>query len=77
MQERRRLEHDGGAQQTCPADEEHTQAGHDPVGGAQVRRSFAATVQDQQLVSHENGLGDDAPVSTGLDQAHDRDDQMK
>jgi hypothetical protein len=77
MQERRRLEHDGGAQQTCPADEEHTQAGHDPVGGAQVRRSFAATVQDQKLVSHENGLGDDAPVSSGLDQADDGDDQMK
>lgn len=77
MQKRRRLEHDGGAKKTCPADEKHTQIGHDPVCGAQVRRSLTATVRDQKLVSQENGLGDYAPESSWLAQTDDRDDQMK
>lgn len=76
MQKRRRLEHDGGAEKTCSADEEHTQTGHYPVCGVQVRRSLTATVQDQKLVSQENGLGDYAAESSGPDQPNDRDDQM-
>ena len=47
------------------------------IPGSQIGCTLAATVQDQKLVSHENGLGDDAPVSSGLDQADDRDDQVK
>jgi hypothetical protein len=77
MQERRRLEHDGGAEKTGAANEEHAQASEDPVCGVQVRSALAATVQDQKLVSQENGLGDYAPESSGLGQADDRDDQVK
>jgi len=77
MQERRRLEHDGGAEKTCPANEKHAQTGDHPVGAAKVRRAFAPAVQDQKLVPHKNGLGDDAPESSWLDQADDRDDQVK
>jgi hypothetical protein len=77
MQERRRLEHDGGAEKTRPANEKHAQTGNHLVGGAKVRRAFAPAVQDQKLVPHENGLGDYAPESSWLDQADDRDDQVK
>jgi hypothetical protein len=77
MQERRRLEHDGGAEKTRAANEKHAQASEDPVCGVQVRSALAATVQDQKLVSQENGLGDYAPESSGLGQAADRDDQVK
>jgi hypothetical protein len=66
MQERRRLEHDGGAEKTRPANEKHAQTGDHPIGGAKVRRAFAPAIQDQKLVPYENGLGDYAPESPGL-----------
>jgi hypothetical protein len=34
MQQRRRLQNNGAADKTRPADEEHTQTGHYPVSGA-------------------------------------------
>ena len=77
MQERRRLERDGGTEKTCPADEKRTQTGHDPVGGAQVRGSLMAAVQDQKLVSDQHGLSDHATNSAGLCQPNDGDDQME
>jgi hypothetical protein len=77
MQERRRLEHDGGAEKTRPANEKHAQTSDYPVGEAKVRRTFAPAIQDQKLVPHENGLGDYAPESSWLDQADDRDDHVK
>jgi hypothetical protein len=51
MQERRRLEHEGGAEKTRRANEKRAQTGAQPVGGAQVRRTLAAAVQDQKLLS--------------------------
>jgi hypothetical protein len=66
MQERRRLQYDGGAKKTRPANEKQAPTGDHPVCRAQVRRSLAATVEDQKLVPHENGLGDDASKSSGL-----------
>jgi hypothetical protein len=66
MQERRRLQYDGGAKKTRPANEKQAQTDDHPVCRAQVRRPLAATVEDQKLVPHENGLGDDASKSSGL-----------
>ena len=77
MQERRRLEHEGGAEKTRRANEKYAQTGDQPVGGAQVRRTLAATVQDQKLLSNQDGLGDHAPEPSWLCQSDDRDHQMK
>jgi hypothetical protein len=76
-QEGRRLEHDGGAEKTCLANEEYAYTGDDPVSGAKVRRSFAATVQDEQLVPDEHRLGNHAPEPSGLREPDQGDDRMQ
>jgi hypothetical protein len=61
-------------EKTRPANEKHAQTGDQPVGGAQVRRTLAATVQDQKLLSNQDGLGDHAPEPSWLCQPDDGDD---
>ena len=54
-----------------------TQTGDHMVSGAQVRRTLAATVQDQKLVSDQHRLGDHTPEPSGHCQPDDCDNQMK
>ncbi len=77
VHQRGRLQNDRGAQDACPADEQHTQTDDHPVGGAQVRRSFAATIENQKLVSDQHRFGDYATEPSGLCQPDQRNDQMK
>jgi hypothetical protein len=45
----------------CAAHEEGTQTADDPIGGAQVGGALTAAIEDQQLMPHQRGFGDEIP----------------
>jgi hypothetical protein len=77
IQQGGRLQNDGGAQDACRADEESAQTGDDPISGTQVRRAFAAAIQDQKLMPDKDRFSDHATKPAGLCQPDHGDDQMK
>ena len=64
-QQRRRLEDDRGTDQPARAHEERTQAGDNPIGGAEIGRPFSRTIEDQQLVLDEHRFGHDGTHAAG------------
>jgi hypothetical protein len=71
-----RLQNDGGTKDTCRAHEQGTQAGDDPIRGAQVGRTLAPAIEDEQLMPDQHGLGDNRTESTRPRQSGQGDDQM-
>jgi hypothetical protein len=63
MQQSGRLQNDGGTKKACPAHEKGTQTGDDPIGGAQVGRTLATAIEDQQLMPDERGFGNNGTES--------------
>src|SRR5262249_23727129 len=55
MQQRRGFEHDGGTDKTSLADEKCAYTSDEAVRDAQVGRSLAAAIQDEQLMPEQNG----------------------
>jgi hypothetical protein len=76
MQQRGRLQNDGGTNDTCRAHEQGAQAGDDPIRGTQVGRTLAPAIEDEQLMPDQHGLGDNGTESTRPRQSGQGDDQM-
>ena len=76
MQQSGRLHNDSGTKDTCRAHEQSTQAGDDPIRGAQVGRTLAPAIEDQQLIPDHHGFGDYGTESTRPCQSGQSDDQM-
>jgi hypothetical protein len=77
IQQCRRLQNDGGAQDACPADEESAQTGDEPIPAMQVGRAFTAAIQDQKLMPDQDRFGDHVADTAGLRQTRQSEDQMK
>ena len=76
MQQSGRLQNDGGTNSTCGAHEQVAQAGDDPIRGAQVGRTLAPAIEDEQLMPDQHGFGDNGTESTWPRQSGQGDDQM-
>jgi predicted RNase H-like HicB family nuclease len=76
MQQRGRLQNDGGTKNTCRAHEQGAQAGDDPIRGTQVGRTLAPAIEDKQLMPDQHGFGDNGTESTRPRQSGQGDDQM-
>ena len=76
MQQSGRLQNDGGTENACPAHEKGAQTGDDPIGGAQVGRTLAAAIEDQQLMPDQHGFGNNGTDSARPCQPGHGDDQM-
>jgi hypothetical protein len=63
MQHCDRFQRNSGTKNTRRANEECAQRGDDPICGAQVGRTLAPAIEDQQLVPKQQGLSDNAPES--------------
>jgi hypothetical protein len=59
MQQRGRLQNDGGAENACRAHEKGAQSGDDTIRGAQIGRTLAAAIEYPQLMFDEHRLGND------------------
>jgi len=59
MQQSGRLQNDGGAENACRAHEKGAQTGDDTIRGVQIGRTFAAAIEDPQLMFDEHRLGND------------------
>jgi hypothetical protein len=57
MQQGGRLQNDGRAEESCPANEKRAYASDEAIGGMQVGRSLAPAIQDEQLMPEEHGFG--------------------
>ena len=76
MQHSGRLQNNSATENACPAHEKGAQAGDDPIGGAQVRRTLTAAIEDQQLMPDQRGFGNDGTESTRPCQSGHGDEQM-
>ena len=76
MQQRGRLQNNSGTENTSRTDEKRAQPAEDPVCGAQVGRALAPSIEDQQLMPENQGLGDDGTESARPCQSRDGRDQM-
>jgi hypothetical protein len=76
VQQSARLQNDGGTKNTCRAHEQRAQAGDDPIGGAQVGRTLAPAIEDEQLMPDQHGFSDNGTESTRPRQSSQGDDQM-
>ena len=63
MQQSRRLQNDGRAQNTRWAHHKRAQSSDDSVEDTQVGSAFPPTIEDQQLMAHENGFSNDGTDS--------------
>src|SRR5688572_24425737 len=63
MEHSRRLKNDGGTENALPAHEKRAQAGDDTIRGTQVGGTLSTTIEDQQLMLHRRGFGDDGTNS--------------
>ncbi len=57
MQQGGGLQDDGGTEDACPAHQEAEQTGGEAIHGAQVGRTLASAIEDQQLMADQRGLG--------------------
>ena len=76
MKQGGRLQNDGGTENACPAHEKGPQTGDNTIRGAQVRRTLAAAIEDQELMSDQHGFGDHGPETARLCQSGQSDDHM-
>jgi hypothetical protein len=76
MQQRGRLQNDGGTKDTCRAHEQGAQAGDDPIRGTQVGRTLTPAIEDEQLMPDQHGLGENGTESARPRQSGQGDDQM-
>ena len=76
MQQSGRLQNDGGTENACRAHEKGAQTGDDPIRGAQVGRTLAAAIEDQQLMPDQHGFGNNGTESARPCQSGHGDDQM-
>src|SRR5262249_24484908 len=60
----------------CRAHEQDEQAGGDVIPGAQVGRTLAPAIEDQQLMADQRGLGNHGPQSPWPCQSDQGDDHM-
>jgi hypothetical protein len=74
-QERGGLEHDRDAPEPCGTDRAAAQRGDQPIEGLHVRGSFAAAVEDQQLLSQQQRFGDERACAPGPKKRRDRREQ--
>jgi hypothetical protein len=76
VQQCRRLKNDGGTENVCPEHEKGTQTGDDPIGGAQLRRTLAAAIEDEQLMPDQYGFRNNGAESARPCQSRHGDNQM-
>ena len=57
MQQSGRFQSNSGTENAPRANEKCAQPGDDPICRAQVGRTLAPAIEDQQLLSHQHGLG--------------------
>jgi hypothetical protein len=76
-QERWGFEDDRGTDYATRADEEHTQAGDHAIRQAEFGWTLPGPIEDQQLVLHEHGFGDNGTGAAGTGQSGDRRQQMQ
>jgi hypothetical protein len=57
MQQGGRLQNDGRAEESCPADEKRAYGSDEAIAGMQVGRSLAPAIQDEHLMPDEHGFG--------------------
>jgi hypothetical protein len=76
VQQCRRLQNDGGTENACQEHEKGTQTGDDPIGGAQLRRTLAAAIEDEQLMPDQYGFRNNGAESTRPCQSRHGDNQM-
>jgi hypothetical protein len=63
MQQSGRFQNNSGTENAHRAAENRAQPGDDTIWGAQVARTLAPAIEDQQLMPHQHGLGDKATES--------------
>jgi hypothetical protein len=76
MEQSGRLQNDGGTENARPAHEKGAQTGDDPIGGAQVRHTLAAAIEDQQLMPEQRRFGNNGTESARPCESGHGDDQM-
>jgi len=67
------LQHDGGSQEACGRYQQSTQTGNDAIRRPQVWATLPTTIQNQDLVSHQNGFRNDGTNPTGSSKPSDDD----
>jgi hypothetical protein len=77
MQQSGRLQNNSATENACAAHEKGAQADDDPISGAQVRRTFTAAIEDQQLMPNQRGFGNNGtestrPCQSGHGESHER-----
>jgi hypothetical protein len=76
MQEGRRLQHDGRTDPPGRSHKESTPAGDEPIREAEVGSSVSGTIEDQQLMFDEDGLGNYRTDAARLRQSGDGGDEV-
>ena len=70
------LQNDSGAENACRAHKKGAQAGDDTIPGAEVGRTLAAAIEDDQLMPDQRGFGDNGTESARPCQSGQGDDHM-
>ena len=76
MEQSGRLQNDAGTENACLAHEKSAQAGEDTIRRAQVGRTLATTIEEQQLIPDQGRFGDDRTESARPRQSGQSDDHM-
>ena len=76
-QKRGRFQDDGGTDKPARAHEQCTQAGDHPISGAEPGRTSSGTIENQQLLLDEYGLGHHGTRAAGTGKSGDRHQQMQ
>jgi hypothetical protein len=76
IQEGRRLERDRHTAKPSRLNPKGAEAGNDSIHDAEVRGTPAGTVENQQLMSSENGFCNNGPHTAGRSNSHKRGDGM-
>jgi hypothetical protein len=71
-----RLQNDSGTKDARRTYEKGAQANDDPIRRAQVGGTFAAAIQDQQLMANQHVFGNHTPETAGLCQPNQSDERM-
>jgi len=77
MQEGRRFQNDGGAEDCSGPHQQSTETCNDPIRKLEIGGSFPTAVQDPQLMSELHRFGDNRTKPTGLGQPKYCDEQVK
>ena len=70
------LQHNRRTDKACRANERGTQTGDDPIRSAQLGRTFATAIEDQQLMADQHGLGNHTAEPARLCQSNHNANQM-